>query len=471
MNIKPSATSNPSTQTTQAERDLAYNSSLAISNSAEITRSWVDRSQAARNHLKGELNVAYGPGARQCFDYYSAGNQSPIVVFVHGGFWQMRSKDDFLFLVPTLLEHGISVAMLGYTLAPEASMGDIVNDVRMGLDAIEVKVRHDRTAEIKAGASASNKHELEVFPGFCLLGWSAGAQLVAAIIDQPNVKSAVCVSGIYDLEPMRYCYVNDKLQLNANSAERYSPVMQTNHFGKTIDCFVGGAELPAMQAQTNDFYAYRQAHDQAGQFTLLEGLNHYTVFDAFVNPDGAVLAAIKNLTMSIKSYIRTVPHYPHQGIMFRDITTLLKDPVGLRLTIDGLANRYKDTKVDKVVGIESRGFILGAPLAYALGVGFVPIRKKGKLPAETIGHDYELEYGVDRIELHIDAISEGEKILLVDDLIATGGTAQAAVILIEKMGGNIVECCFAINLPDIGGSQRLLNMGQKVFALCEFEGE
>ena len=226
-----------------------------------------------------------------------------------------------------------------------------------------------------------------------------------------------------------------------------------------------------MQAQTNDFYAYRQAHDQAGQFTLLEGLNHYTVFDAFVNPDGAVLAAIKNLTMSIKSYIRTVPHYPHQGIMFRDITTLLKDPVGLRLTIDGLANRYKDTKVDKVVGIESRGFILGAPLAYALGVGFVPIRKKGKLPAETIGHDYELEYGVDRIELHIDAISEGEKILLVDDLIATGGTAKAAVILIEKMGGNIVECCFAINLPDIGGSQRLLNMGQKVFALCEFEGE
>lgn len=459
------------TPTTQVERDLAYNSSLAISNSAEITQSWVVKSQAARDHLKGDLNVAYGPGARQCFDYYSAGNDSPIVVFVHGGFWQMRSKDDFLFLVPTLLEHGISVAMLGYTLAPEASMGDIVNDIRMGLDAIEAKVRHDRKSKTNAGVSTQHKRELETFPGFCLLGWSAGAQLVAATIDQPNVNSAVCVSGIYDLEPMRHCYVNEKLQLDANSAERYSPVIQINHFGKTIDCFVGGAELPAMQAQTNDFYAYRQAHNQAGQYTLLEGLNHYTVFDAFVNPDGAVLAAIKNLTMSIKSYIRTVPHYPHQGIMFRDITTLLKDPVGLRLTIDGLANRYKDIKIDKVVGIESRGFILGAPLAYALGVGFVPIRKKGKLPAETIGHDYELEYGVDRIELHIDAISEGENILLVDDLIATGGTAQAAVILIEKMGGNIVECCFAIDLPDIGGHQRLLDMGQKVFALCEFEGD
>lgn len=459
------------TPTTQVERDLAYNSSLAISNSAEITQSWVVKSQAARDHLKGDLNVAYGPGARQCFDFYSAGNDSPIVVFVHGGFWQMRSKDDFLFLVPTLLEQGISVAMLGYTLAPEASMGDIVNDIRMGLDAIEAKVRYDRTAQPEAGVTQPNTRAIETFPGFCLLGWSAGAQLVAATIDQPNVNSAVCVSGIYDLEPIRHCYVNEKLKLDANSAERYSPVIQINHFGKTIDCFVGGAELPAMQAQTNVFYAYRQAHNQAGQYTLLEGLNHYTVFDAFVNPDGAVLAAIKNLTMSIKSYIRTVPHYPHQGIMFRDITTLLKNPVGLRLTIDGLANRYKDTKIDKVVGIESRGFILGAPLAYALGVGFVPIRKKGKLPAETIGHDYELEYGVDRIELHIDAISEGEKILLVDDLIATGGTAQAAVILIEKMGGNIVECCFAIDLPDIGGSQRLLNMGHKVFALCEFEGD
>jgi adenine phosphoribosyltransferase len=175
--------------------------------------------------------------------------------------------------------------------------------------------------------------------------------------------------------------------------------------------------------------------------------------------------------MPIKSYIRTVPNYPKLGIMFRDITTLLKDPVGLRITIDELVNRYKNTKIDKVIGIESRGFILGAPLAYALGVGFVPIRKKGKLPAETIGHDYELEYGADRIEMHIDAVSEGESILLVDDLIATGGTAEAAVILIEKMGGNFVECCFAIDLPDIGGSQRLLNMGQKVFSLCAFEGD
>lgn len=175
--------------------------------------------------------------------------------------------------------------------------------------------------------------------------------------------------------------------------------------------------------------------------------------------------------MPIKSRIRTVPHYPRQGVMFRDITTLLKDPVGFRITINELVNRYTGTRIDKIAGIESRGFIIGAALAFQLGVGFVPIRKQGKLPAETIGHDYELEYGSDRIEMHVDAVSHGDRILLVDDLIATGGTAEAAVKLIEKMGGKIIECCFVIDLPDLGGRKRLEKHGQKVFALCEFEGD
>ena len=175
--------------------------------------------------------------------------------------------------------------------------------------------------------------------------------------------------------------------------------------------------------------------------------------------------------MPIKSRIRTVPHYPRQGIMFRDITTLLKDPVGLRVTIHELVNRYTGMKIDKVAGIESRGFIVGAPLAHMLGVGFVPVRKKGKLPAETIGHDYDLEYGTDRVEIHTDAIAPGERVLLVDDLIATGGTAEAAASLVKKIGGEIVECAFVIGLPDIGGRQRLEKLGYKVFALCEFEGD
>jgi adenine phosphoribosyltransferase len=175
--------------------------------------------------------------------------------------------------------------------------------------------------------------------------------------------------------------------------------------------------------------------------------------------------------MLLKSRIRTVPHYPKQGVMFRDITTLLKDPEGFRDTINELANRYAGVKIDRVAGIEARGFIVGAALAYHLGLGFVPIRKKGKLPAETVGQDYELEYGTDRIEMHVDAVSHGDRVLLVDDLIATGGTAGAACKLIESMGGTVVECCFIVELPDLGGRARLEKHGHKVFALCEFEGD
>ena len=175
--------------------------------------------------------------------------------------------------------------------------------------------------------------------------------------------------------------------------------------------------------------------------------------------------------MSIKSKIRTIKNYPIDGVMFRDITTLFEDPEGLRDSINKLSERYKDLKIDKIAAIEARGFILGAPLAYILNVGLVLIRKPGKLPAKTISQDYDLEYGSDQIEIHSDAIRPGEKVLIVDDLIATGGTAEAAVKIVEKMEGQIVECCFIIDLPDIGGRARLEGIGQKVFTLWEFEGE
>ena len=175
--------------------------------------------------------------------------------------------------------------------------------------------------------------------------------------------------------------------------------------------------------------------------------------------------------MSIKSKIRTIQNYPIDGVMFRDITTLFKDPEGLREAINLFAERYKDMQIDKIAAIESRGFLIGAPLAYLLNVGLVLIRKPGKLPAETIKQDYKLEYGSDQIEIHIDAIKEGEKVLIVDDLIATGGTVEAAVKLVQKMKGEVLECCFIIDLPDIGGSRKLELMGQNVFSLCEFEGD
>lgn len=173
--------------------------------------------------------------------------------------------------------------------------------------------------------------------------------------------------------------------------------------------------------------------------------------------------------MSIKSRIRTIPHYPRAGIMFRDITTLLKDPIGLRTTIDAITERYRAEKIDKVIGIESRGFIFAAPVAYVLGAGFVPIRKQGKLPAETISCDYQLEYGSDKIEIHTDAIDKGDRVLMIDDLIATGGTMEAAIKLVQEMGGNIVECCFVVDLPNVGGSKRLRQQGHQLYSLCSFD--
>ena len=173
----------------------------------------------------------------------------------------------------------------------------------------------------------------------------------------------------------------------------------------------------------------------------------------------------------IKSRIRTVPHYPKKGVMFRDITTLLKDAIGFRDAIQQVVNRYAGVNIDRIAGIEARGFIIGAALASQLGVGFVPIRKTGKLPAETVAQEYKLEYGIDRIEMHVDAVSPRDRVLLVDDLIATGGTAEAACKLIERMGAEIIECCFIIDLPDLGGHARLEKNGHTVFALCEFEGD
>ncbi len=173
----------------------------------------------------------------------------------------------------------------------------------------------------------------------------------------------------------------------------------------------------------------------------------------------------------LKDSIRTVPDFPKQGIMFRDITTLLRDKDALKKLMDILYERYKEFKIDAVAGIESRGFVLAGMLAGRLGTGLVLIRKPGKLPAETISESYNLEYGVDTVEIHKDAISKGQKILLVDDLIATGGTAIASCKLIEQLQGEIVECCFAIELPELKGKEKLEENKQKVFSVMKFEGE
>jgi adenine phosphoribosyltransferase len=177
-----------------------------------------------------------------------------------------------------------------------------------------------------------------------------------------------------------------------------------------------------------------------------------------------------DVTASLKDVIRTIPDYPKPGITFRDITTLMGDPRAFRRAIDELVQPWAGTKIDKVAGIEARGFILGGAVAHQLSAGFVPIRKKGKLPHATVSIAYSLEYGVDEMEMHQDAVHPGERVILVDDLIATGGTATAAAQLLRKIGAEVMAACFVIDLPDLGGADKLRAMDVPVRTLVEFAG-
>lgn len=173
--------------------------------------------------------------------------------------------------------------------------------------------------------------------------------------------------------------------------------------------------------------------------------------------------------MNLSETIRSIPNWPIEGVIFRDLTTLMQDPDAFRESCDILVDRYKDQQIDKIVGIDARGFVFGAVVAYQLGIGFIPVRKKGKLPWKTIEESYSLEYGQGTLEMHEDSIEKGEKVVIVDDLIATGGTVGATVKLVERLGGDIMELAFIVELPDLNGRAQI--PGHKVFAITEFEGE
>ena len=175
-------------------------------------------------------------------------------------------------------------------------------------------------------------------------------------------------------------------------------------------------------------------------------------------------------SLNLKDHIRTIPDFPEAGIMYRDITTLLSHPAALKQSVDELAAPFRDAKIDAVAGIDARGFIFGTAVALSLGVGFVPVRKKGKLPFETYEQDYELEYGTDTLQIHADAVSKGQRVLVIDDLIATGGTAEAAIKLLQRTDCDIVGAAFVIDLPDLGGASRIEALGVPVTALVKFEG-
>ncbi|MBW2178123.1 MAG: adenine phosphoribosyltransferase [Deltaproteobacteria bacterium] len=173
--------------------------------------------------------------------------------------------------------------------------------------------------------------------------------------------------------------------------------------------------------------------------------------------------------MNLKDTIRSIPGWPIEGVIFRDLTTLMQNPTAYKEACDIFYHRYKDMQIDKVIGIDARGFVFGAVLAYHLNVGFIPVRKKGKLPYHTISENYALEYGENTVEIHADAIDNGERVVIIDDLIATGGTIEAAVKLVKKLGGDILECGFIVELPDLKGREKI--KGEKVFAMCAFEGD
>lgn len=183
------------------------------------------------------------------------------------------------------------------------------------------------------------------------------------------------------------------------------------------------------------------------------------------------MSLIKRNQFNINDYIRTIPDYPKVGIQFRDVTSLWQNAQGFRRTVDELVSPYAGLRIDKVIGIEARGFVIGGAVAHQLSVGFVPVRKKGKLPYHVISEQYDLEYGNDTLEIHQDAILPDEQVLIVDDLIATGGTTKAAIKLVRRLKGNVVGCSFVIDLPNLGGSKKIEEMNVPIMCLTRFEGK
>lgn len=258
--------------------DKAYNNSLAVANSSEIVQSWLQSSISAKKRLSGDRDISYGDSKSQSFDFFSAGNNAPVIVFLHGGFWQMRSKDDFTYISPPLVEAGFSVAMLGYRLAPHANMNEIIQDVRNGLQAIMAHMKEQNITSQK----------------IWLVGWSAGAHLISMVQDEDCVLGGTAISGVYDLEPMRYCYINEKLQLDESTSLKNSPILLQQNSTKPLDVFVGGAELPQMQKQSIDFATYRKSTNAEGVFKNIPEKNHYTIMDELTDKNGEIFKSIKN---------------------------------------------------------------------------------------------------------------------------------------------------------------------------------
>jgi len=258
---------------TKEQLDAAYNNSKAVANSAEIIQAWQQSSLDVKNRCSFKTDIPYSDDPFPAFDFYLADKDSPTIAFIHGGFWQMRSKDDFAFIVPSLLEKNINVSMLGYRLAPISTMDQIVGDIQQGINSTVAFIR---------------EHQFKN-QNFWLVGWSAGGHLAVMHIHHPNIIGATAISGIYDLEPMLFCYVNDKLKLDEAMSSRNSPINLPQHPTKIIDVMVGSDELPEMQKQSKNFFDYRNDLGLPGKFTSVSNKNHYTILDELTHPTGIIL--------------------------------------------------------------------------------------------------------------------------------------------------------------------------------------
>jgi arylformamidase len=259
--------------------DLAYNNSAAVPESGPMFREWLIRSEKLRAQYPEHLNLAYGPRPRNRIDYFSAGPRTPVLIFIHGGFWQMRSKDDFAFLAGSFLASGISVAMVGYPLGPEANMDEIVADA-------QVAIRYLATQLPGLGGDPER---------VVVSGWSSGGHLATMVLDEPSLRGGVSISGIYELEPLVKSYVNDKLHMDLAMARRNSPVLLLPKASKQLELFAGSGELSEMRRQTADYASARRAAGLPMQYAEIPDANHYTILNSMMNTDGTIHQAIMTM--------------------------------------------------------------------------------------------------------------------------------------------------------------------------------
>ncbi len=263
----------------RATLDAAYNNSAAVPESAALFKGWVARSVAFRAQHPEHLDLTYGPRARNRFDYFSAGANTPVLVFIHGGYWQMRSKDDFAFLAEPFVSSGISVAMVGYPLGPDEVMDVIVSDARAAL-------RH--LAEALPGLGGDPKRMV-------LSGWSSGGHLATLALNEVPLRGGIAISGLFDLEPLLGSYLNDKLKMDVATARRNSPLLHLPAKSTSLTLFSGGAELAELRRQSGQFFAAREKAGLPTELTTVPGANHYTILNAMLEADGVIHRKIRSL--------------------------------------------------------------------------------------------------------------------------------------------------------------------------------